>query len=132
MKSEFPTAAEYAAEKARHEALTIVDVHAQQRLVTEPYRNDVLSNVNDNCVRLAVFEGNYRWHFHPDSDELFLVVAGKLQIELAGGKLLELSEWQSVVIPSGTVHRTRGIGRTVNLTFEKQGANAVFVDGPEG
>jgi len=79
-------------------------------------------------MRLAVFEGEYRWHHHPDSDELFLVMAGTLQIDLADGARIELTEWQSVVIPAGTVHRTRAIGRTVNLTCEKKGAQAVFVD----
>jgi mannose-6-phosphate isomerase-like protein (cupin superfamily) len=67
-----------------------------------------------------VFEGEYRWHHHPDSDELFLVVAGTLQIDLLGGNRLELGEWQSVVIPAGTVHRTRAIGRTANITLRKE------------
>ena len=128
MKSEFPSAQEYSAQTARYPALTVVDIRAEQAAVTESYRNEVLVDVNDDCVRLAVFEGEYRWHHHPDSDELFLVVAGTLQIDLEGGRRLELAEWQSVVIPAGTVHRTRAIGRTVNLTCEKDGAQTVFVD----
>ncbi|HET7065428.1 MAG TPA: cupin domain-containing protein [Rudaea sp.] len=128
MKSEFPSAQEYSAQTARYPALTVVDIRAEQAAVTESYRNEVLVDVNDDCVRLAVFEGEYRWHHHPDSDELFLVVAGMLQIDLEGGRRLELAEWQSVVIPAGTVHRTRAIGRTVNLTCEKDGAQTVFVD----
>lgn len=128
MKSRFPSAQEYSAQTARYPPLTVVDVHAEQAAVTEPYRNEVLVDVNDDCVRLAVFEGEYRWHHHPDSDELFLVVAGTLQIDIAGGNRIELSEWQSVVIPAGTVHRTRAIGRTVNLTCEKSGARTVFVE----
>ena len=127
MKSQFPSAQEYSAETARYPALTVVDVRAEQVAVTESYRNQVLVDVNTNCMRLAVFEGEYRWHHHPDSDELFLVVAGTMQIDLAGGNRLELTEWQSVVIPAGTVHRTRAIGRTVNITFEKTGAQTVFV-----
>jgi mannose-6-phosphate isomerase-like protein (cupin superfamily) len=128
MKSHFPSADEYAAEAARLPALTVVDIRAEQTAVTERYRNQVLVDVNTDCVRLAVFEGEYRWHHPPDSDELFLVVAGRLQIDLAHGKRLELTEWQSVVIPAGTVHRTRAIGRTVNLTCEKSGAQTVFVE----
>src|SRR5664279_2270515 len=112
MKSQFPSAEEYSAEPARHPALTVVDIRAEQAAVTESYRNQVLVDVNADCMRLAVFEGEYRWHLHPDSDELFLVVAGMLQIDLAGGNRLQLTEWQSVVIPAGTVHRTRAIGRT--------------------
>jgi len=128
MKPEFPSAHEYSAETARHPALTVVDIRAEQSAVTEPYRNQVLVDVNEDCMRLAVFEGEYRWHYHPDSDELFLVVAGTLQIDLADGRRLDLTEWQSVVIPAGTVHRTRAIGRTVNVTYEKSGAQTVFVE----
>lgn len=128
MTSRFPSAQEYSAQTARHPALTVVDIRAEQAEVTEAYRNQVLVDVNADCMRLAVFEGEYRWHQHPDSDELFLVVAGNLQIDLAGGDRIELGEWQSVVIPAGTVHRTRALGRTVNLTCEKKGAQTVFVE----
>jgi mannose-6-phosphate isomerase-like protein (cupin superfamily) len=128
MTSQFPSAQEYSAQTARYPALAVVDIRAEQAAVTESYRNQVLVDVNTDCMRLAVFEGEYRWHHHPDSDELFLVVAGRLQIDLACGNCLELTEWQSVVIPAGTVHRTRAIGRTVNITCEKNGAQTVFVD----
>lgn len=128
MKSPFPSAQEYSAQTARYPALTVVDIRAEQAAIAESYSNHVLVDVNADCVRLAVFEGEYRWHQHPDSDELFLVVAGTLQIDLAGGNRLELTEWQSVVIPAGTVHRTRAVGRTVNLTCEKNGAQTVFVE----
>ena len=128
MKSRFPSAQEYTAQTARHAALTVVDVRAEQAAVTESYRNQVLLDVNADCLRLSVFEGEYRWHQHPDSDEMFLVVEGTLQIDILDGERLELTPWQSAVIPAGTVHRTRAIGRTVNLTYEKRGAQSVFVE----
>jgi len=128
MNSRFPSADEYSAQKARYGSLTVVDIGAYQRTVSDPYRNDVLSNINGDCMRIAVFEGEYRWHYHPDSDELFLVVAGKLQIDMADKDTVELTEWQYVVVPAGTVHRTRAIGRTVNITYERQGAQTVFVE----
>ena len=128
MSSRFPSADDYSAEKARHPPLTVVDIRAEQAAVTEAYRNQVLLDVNSDCLRLAVFEGEYRWHHRPESDELFLVVAGTLQIDLADGRRLELGEWQSVVIPAGTVHRTRAVGRTVNLTYEQRAARMEFVE----
>ncbi len=79
-------------------------------------------------LRLAVLTGDYPWHQHPRSDELFLVMEGRLEIELADGRTLGLGPWQSVVVPAGTVHRTRGVGRTVNLCFETVAAETVFVD----
>jgi len=128
MKPQFPSAQEYSTQTARYPALTVVDIRAEQAAVTESYRNQVLFDVNNDCMRLSVFEGEYRWHHHPDSDELFMVVAGTLQIDLADGNRMELGAWQSVVIPAGTVHRTRAIGRTVNITYEKAGAQTVFVE----
>lgn len=130
MAVRFPSADEYSAQKARHPPLSALDVRALAEAASGPYRNEVLSNVNEDCLRLAVFEGEYRWHCHPDSDELFLVAAGRLQIDLAGQGTIELTEWQSVVVPAGTIHRTRAIGRTVNLTCERQGAGTVFVEDP--
>jgi mannose-6-phosphate isomerase-like protein (cupin superfamily) len=130
MKSEFPTAGEYSSERARHPAMTVIDIRAEQAGVTDSYKNQVLVDINKECMRLAVFEGEYPWHYHPDSDELFLVVAGELQIEFEGGAQATLKEWQSMVVPAGTVHRTRAIGRTVNVTCEKQGAQTVFVESP--
>jgi mannose-6-phosphate isomerase-like protein (cupin superfamily) len=120
----------YSKEPVRYPALQIVDLFEEGAAVTERYRNIVINRVNDSCLRLAVFEEAYRWHVHPTSDELFLVVDGCLAIELAGGHELRLTPWQCVTIPAMTHHRTRAIGRTVNLCFEKLEAETVFVDSP--
>jgi mannose-6-phosphate isomerase-like protein (cupin superfamily) len=96
--------------------------------VTDDYRNQVLSRVNSSCQRMAVLSGEYPWHRHPSSDELFLVMDGRFEIELEDGRTLVLSPWQCAVVPAGTVHRTRGVGRTVNLCFEALAAETDFVE----
>lgn len=130
MTTEFPSADEYASERARYAGREVVDIQALHDAVTESYRNQVLLNVNDDCLRMAVFEGEYRWHYHPDTDELFLVVAGELHIEFAEGEHAVLQPLQCLVVPAGVIHRTRAVGRTVNVTVERQGAQAVFVEPP--
>jgi mannose-6-phosphate isomerase-like protein (cupin superfamily) len=124
--SHFPSAQDYAAEPIRFPPLTVIDVVAEAAEVREEYRNQVLSHVNTSCLRLAVMSGEYPWHRHPDSDELFLIVEGHLEIDLAGGPTLRLAPWQSVVIPAGTIHRPRAEGRAVTLTLEHLGAATVF------
>lgn len=124
------TAEAYANEPVRYPALQVVNLSAEGAAVTERYRNTVINRVNDSCLRLAVFEEAYRWHYHPTSDELFVVVDGCLAIDLADGRELRLGPWQCVTIPAMTRHRTRAIGRTVNLCFEKLAAETVFVDAP--
>ena len=118
----------YANEPVRYPALTVVDLAEEAAAVVVPYRNMVLSRVNDGWLRLAVFEEAYRWHYHPTSDELFIVVSGCLAIDLEGGREMRLQPSQCVTIPAGVRHRTRALGRTTNLCVEKLGAETVFVD----
>jgi len=118
----------YINEPVRFPALHVVDLKAEGAKVTDSYRNMVINRVNGSCLRLAVFDEDFRWHYHPQSDELFIVVEGCLAIDLEGGRELRLEPWQSVTIPAMTVHRTRAIGRTVNLCFEELAAETVFVE----
>lgn len=124
------TADTYANEPVRYPALHVVDLVAEGAAVTEQYQNMVINRVNDSCLRLAVFDEVYGWHYHPTSDELFVVVSGCLVIDLEDNRELRLQPWQCVTIPAKTLHRTRALGRTVNLCFEKLGAETVFVDAP--
>lgn len=130
MNVKFPSAEEYASEQARFPAGQPVDIQSIQQAVDSPYRNQVLLDFNSSCMRIAVFEGEYRWHMHPESDEVFLVVEGELHIEFAQDVEFVLGPWQCMTVPAGTVHRTRGVGRTVNLTFEQKNTETVFVAPP--
>ena len=60
-----PTAESYTKEPVRYPALQVVNLFAEGAAVTERYRNMVINRVNDSCLRLAVFDETYRWHFHP-------------------------------------------------------------------
>lgn len=121
----------YKNEPVKYAALHVTNLKAEGASVIESYKNQVINRVNGSCLRLAVFEGEYRWHYHPTSDELFIVVEGCLVIDLEDledGRELRLEPWESVTVPAKTFHRTRAIGRTVNLCFEEVGAETVFVD----
>ena len=119
---------DYAREPVRYPPLHVMDVTQEAAAIQSEYRNIVLTQVNQGCVRLAVMSGEYPWHRHPHSDELFLVVDGALTIDLADGRSLTLGPWQAVTVPADTVHRTRAATRTVNLCFEDLGADTVFVE----
>jgi mannose-6-phosphate isomerase-like protein (cupin superfamily) len=122
------TAERYANEPVKYPPLQLVDLEAEGAGVTERYRNLVINRVNDHCMRLAVFDEVYGWHYHPTSDELFVVVSGCLVIDLPDNRELRLQPWQCATIPAMTVHRTRALGRTVNLCFERLSAETVFVN----
>jgi mannose-6-phosphate isomerase-like protein (cupin superfamily) len=93
-----------------------------------PYANIILEEVNNHCLRLAVIDREYRWHYHTFTDELFIVLEGELKIELEGGKTLRLGPGEFVKIPAKQIHKTSATARTVNLTFERKGGDTVFIE----
>src|SRR5580692_9777254 len=103
----YSTADNYANEPTKYPALQLNDLFAEGAELTEKYRNMVINRVNDHCLRLAVFDEVYGWHYHPTSDELFIVVSGCLVIDLADSRELQLQPWQCVTIPAMARHRTR-------------------------
>jgi mannose-6-phosphate isomerase-like protein (cupin superfamily) len=128
MTPSIPSAEAYASEPVRFPPLVVVDLAGEAAAVGDDYRNQVLSRINTSCLRLAVLDGEYPWHRHPHSDELFLVLEGRLEIELDDRRKLSLGPLQCAVVPAGVVHRTRGIGRTINLCFEALAAETEFVE----
>jgi len=91
------------------------------------YDNHPIATVNDHVVRISVMTQPYPWHCHPNSDETFLVIEGRLEIEFEDGTL-ELGPGEMATVPRGVRHRTRPVGdRSVNLTFEAANAETVAV-----
>ena len=82
------------------------------------YDNHPIARINDHVVRISTMTEAYHWHYHPNSDETFLVIEGRLSIEFESGSR-ELDPGQILTVPRGVRHRTRPVGgRSVNITFE--------------
>jgi mannose-6-phosphate isomerase-like protein (cupin superfamily) len=97
--------------------LTIIDLH-QETLEIKSYKNVPVSLINDHVVRLSVMTEPFYWHYHPNSDETFLVTEGIVCIDLED-RTVELAPGQLFTIPANVRHRTRPLGdRSVNITFE--------------
>jgi len=65
----------------------------------------IVARYNDNEVRLVKVEGEFIWHKHDDTDELFLVIEGALDIELRD-RTVHLHPGELFVVPRGTEHRS--------------------------
>jgi quercetin dioxygenase-like cupin family protein len=71
--------------------------------ITDYWSPKVISRVNDQYVKIAKVKGTLAWHNHKDEDELFLVVRGRLQIQLEGEEI-ELNAGDMYVVPKGVMH----------------------------
>jgi mannose-6-phosphate isomerase-like protein (cupin superfamily) len=64
----------------------------------------IVARYNDNEVRLVKVEGEFFWHKHDETDELFLVLDGTLDIEFRD-RTVRLEPGELLVVPRGTEHR---------------------------
>jgi mannose-6-phosphate isomerase-like protein (cupin superfamily) len=87
----------------------------------EPWFNQTLTTVNESVVRIGVLEGDFHWHKHENEDEFFLVLDGRLEIDIEGAETAVLEPQQAITITRNVMHRPRAIGRTVVLMVEPAG-----------
>ena len=85
--------------------------------ITGFWQPHVVAELNGQHVKLAKLEGEFIWHHHPDEDELFHVLRGRLTIELVDGAVT-LGPGECVVIPRGVEHRPVAHDEVHVLLFE--------------
>ena len=83
----------------------------------QPHR---LTSVNDQDVKIARIQGEFVWHTHPDSDELFLVVSGALTLQLRDRDVV-VGPNEMYVVPAGVEHCPKSEVQTVIVMVEKIG-----------
>ncbi|WP_068072996.1 cupin domain-containing protein [Novosphingobium lentum] len=82
----------------------------------------IIAQYNGNEIRVAKIAGEFSWHSHADTDELFLVLSGELVIDLRDGEI-RLSPGEMAVIPRGTEHRPRAASEAHILLIDREGAS---------
>jgi mannose-6-phosphate isomerase-like protein (cupin superfamily) len=80
-----------------------VDIAQRLSLFSEHWSPKVVARLNDYEIKLAKLKGEFVWHSHDDTDELFLVIEGNLTIQLRDGDV-SLGPGQLYVVPSGVEH----------------------------
>src|SRR5580700_11080184 len=96
-------------------AMNKVNLAEKLALFSEYWKPKVVGELNGQQVKLVKFKGAFTWHHHDTEDEMFLVVKGRLRMELRD-RSVELDEGEFIVIPKGVEHRpvawrTRGSAR---------------------
>ena len=83
--------------------IALADKFAQ---FSEQWAPRIVARFNDSEVRLCKLEGEFHWHHHADTDEMFLVIEGELEIDFAD-RTERLGPGEMIVVPRGTEHRPR-------------------------
>ncbi len=72
---------------------------------TETWSPRIAGEINEMHLKLVKFEGEFVWHHHEREDELFLVVGGRLRMELRDRDPIVVEAGEFVIVPRGMEHR---------------------------
>ena len=86
----------------------------------EMWKPRVAAELNGQEVKLVKLRGSFVWHHHEAEDELFLVVKGRLRMELRD-RTVVLEEGEMLVVPRGVEHRPVAEEEVHVLLFEPAG-----------
>ena len=64
----------------------------------------VIAELNDYQFKLVKIQCEFVWHNHPDTDEVFIVIEGSMNIEFEN-ETVQLNEGEMLVVPKGVEHK---------------------------
>jgi mannose-6-phosphate isomerase-like protein (cupin superfamily) len=80
-----------------------VNLSEKLGLFDELWSPKIVASLNDYDIQVAKAQGEFVWHKHDDTDEFFLVVKGRLKIDMREGPV-ELGPGDLFVVPKGVEH----------------------------
>ena len=93
-------------------------LEAADQRITAVFQPHIAGDVNDSQVKIAKFGEVFDWHSHPNEDEAFLVLRGRIAIDFRDG-VVEMDEGEFLVVPKAVEHRPRSLTpEPVVLMFE--------------
>ena len=70
----------------------------------EQWSPKIIAEMNDYHFKLVKIKNEFIWHEHEDTDEVFIVIEGKIGIEFEN-ETIEINEGEMIVVPKGKKHR---------------------------
>ena len=97
-----------------------VNLAEKLALLDAPFQPGIVGFLNDYKLAVVKAEGEFVWHKHDDTDDFFLVLRGRLTIQLRD-RDVELGEGELFVVPRGIEHCPRADEEAHVLLIEPAG-----------
>ena len=81
-----------------------VNLEEKLALFTEHFAPKIIAQMNDYHFKLSKFQGDFVWHRHADTDEVFIVLDGAMRIDFRDGSV-DLKAGEMFVVPKGVEHK---------------------------
>jgi mannose-6-phosphate isomerase-like protein (cupin superfamily) len=80
----------------------------------------IIAQMNDYHFKLAKIQGEFVWHSHPETDEVFIVVSGSMRIDFRDS-YTKLNDGEMCVVPRGVEHKPIAEGECHIMLVEPAG-----------
>jgi len=84
--------------------MSVVNFAEKFGLFSDLWSPKVIAEMNDYQFKLVKIQGEFVWHDHSDTDEVFIVIEGTMKIEFEE-RTLTLCAGEMHVVPKGTRHK---------------------------
>ena len=74
------------------------------KLPAADYAVGLIAKMNNYEFKIVKFKGDFVWHSHPETDETFIIVEGRLVMNFRDQKV-EICAGEMIVIPKGVEHK---------------------------
>ena len=81
-----------------------IDLNEKFSKFSEHWAPKIIAQMNDYHFKIAKIQGEFVWHRHADTDEVFIVIDGEMSIEFRDGAV-KLKAGEMIVVPRGEAHK---------------------------
>ncbi len=100
--------------------MTKINLKEKLSKFSEHWTPKIIAEMNDYQFKLVKIKGDFVWHDHADTDEVFIVLEGKMTIEFED-ETIELNEGDMYVVPKGIQHKPHAENECKVLLVEPRG-----------
>jgi mannose-6-phosphate isomerase-like protein (cupin superfamily) len=100
--------------------MAVVNLNQKLATFTDHFAPKIVESFNGHDVMLVKVKGEFVWHSHANTDDLFLVLKGHLTIQLRDQEI-HLNAGELYVVPKGVEHRPMALEETHLLLIEPHG-----------
>ena len=100
--------------------MDIINLQQKFSLFSEDWTPKIIKEINDYQINLVKIEGEFVWHNHTETDELFLVIEGTMQIEFEDSTVT-LEAGEMCVVPKGIKHKPKAEKECKVMLIEPRG-----------
>ncbi len=97
-----------------------INFNEKLHLFSQRWSPKIIGQMNDYHLKLVKIQGEFVWHKHDETDEVFIVLDGRMEIHLRDG-CVSLNSGEMYIVPKGVEHKPFAASECSILLIEPAG-----------